>query len=81
MSNYDSRNKLRGKMSQCVQCSTCRVTSRTHFIFIDYSSGLLKVYLFDKRSETDVLQINDAGYCILVSCTKRAIRSSKEVKP
>ena len=48
--------------------------------FVDFSSGLLKESLFDKRSETDVLHINDAGYCILVSCIKRAIRSSKEVK-
>ena len=48
--------------------------------FVDFSSGLLKESLFDKRSETDVLHINDAGYCILVSCIKRAIRSSKELK-
>ena len=40
--------------------------------FVDFSSGLLKESLFDKRSETDVLHINDAGYCILVSCIKGA---------
>ena len=48
--------------------------------FVDFSSGLLKESLFDKRSKTDALHINDAGYCILVSCIKRAIRSSKEIK-
>ena len=48
--------------------------------FVDFSNGLLKESLFDKRSETDVPHINDDGCCILVSCIKRAIRSSKELK-
>ena len=56
---------------------------QVHFVegfrqFVDMSNGLLKESLFDKRSDTDFLHINDAGYCILVSCIKATIYSSKE---
>ena len=41
------------------------------------SQGLLKSNLHDPRSDTDVLHINDAGYCILVRCLKTAVFGSK----
>ena len=36
--------------------------------------------IFDQYKLQLHSHINDAGYCILVSCIKRAIRSSKELK-
>ena len=46
--------------------------------FVDRSTGLLRHSLFEKRSESDVLHINDSGYRILVRCIKSAIFSSRD---
>ena len=58
--------------------SNCNVTVVHGFSdFVDHSTGLLRHSLFDKRSENDVLHINDSGYRILVRCIKSAIFSAK----
>ena len=47
--------------------------------FVD-PTGLLKTTLHDKRSPTDVLHINNKGYCILVKLIKQAIFGVKKSK-
>ncbi len=44
--------------------------------FVD-NQGLLKAHLHDTRTESDVLHINDAGYCMLVRHIKAAIFGNK----
>ncbi len=44
--------------------------------FVD-NQGLLKTSLHDARTESDVLHINDAGYCMLVRHIKAAIFGNK----
>ena len=45
--------------------------------FVDHT-GLLKTALHDKRLPTDILHINNKGYCILVKLIKQAIFSAKK---
>ena len=82
---YTSINDRVRKLNELIHNYLLKAGLKIYFVerfysFVDYSSGLLKESFFDKWFETAVLHINDAGYCILVSCIKRAIRSSKELK-
>lgn len=48
--------------------------------FVDHM-GLLKESLHDRRTDSDVLHINEGGYCILVKQIKAAIFSLKQSRP
>ena len=63
-----------------LQQSNSKVTIVNGFSeFVD-PTGLLKTTLHDKRSPTDVLHINNKGYCILVKLIKQAIFGVKKSK-